>query len=142
MWMEREGRWVRRSLPSSTVEMRWLMAGDGYSTVASFIAWVVGVAGTTLKLSEIEVRSGLRIETANGDGPAAVAVRSDLTGLQLVLVVEHRSLSKVERVTTWLSLLRRWMDHGLEFVSVVLAVPVAVERTRFDGGPLESSELT
>jgi hypothetical protein len=37
MWMETEseGWWLRMSLPGSTMEMRWPLPGDGYSTIVS-----------------------------------------------------------------------------------------------------------
>lgn len=35
MVIEREGLWQRRSLPSSTIEIRWPMAGNGYNTTTS-----------------------------------------------------------------------------------------------------------
>uniref|UniRef100_A0A199UBM5 Uncharacterized protein n=1 Tax=Manihot esculenta TaxID=3983 RepID=A0A199UBM5_MANES len=36
--MEREGWKVRMSLPSSTIDIKWPMAGDGNITTASSIA--------------------------------------------------------------------------------------------------------
>jgi hypothetical protein len=44
MWMEIEsdGWWLRMSLPSSTMEMRWPLPGDGYNTIVSICLWVLG----------------------------------------------------------------------------------------------------
>ena len=50
-WMESEGLDVRMSLPSSTMEMRWPMAGVGYRTMASMsISDSVGLAETDSQL--------------------------------------------------------------------------------------------
>lgn len=32
---DKEGYWVSKSFPSSTMAIRWPMAGDGYRTMAS-----------------------------------------------------------------------------------------------------------
>uniref|UniRef100_A0A6N2N8Y1 Uncharacterized protein n=1 Tax=Salix viminalis TaxID=40686 RepID=A0A6N2N8Y1_SALVM len=34
----REGRWVSKSLPSSTIDIKWPIGGDGYRTMASSMA--------------------------------------------------------------------------------------------------------
>jgi hypothetical protein len=52
MCMVSEGWWVSMSLASSTMEIRWPMAGVGYKTTASSIAaWFSCVFGSTEKMS-------------------------------------------------------------------------------------------
>jgi hypothetical protein len=38
MWIEREGFWVNKSFPSSTIDIKWPIGGDGYRTMASSMA--------------------------------------------------------------------------------------------------------
>ena len=41
MWMVSEGWSVSISLPSSTMEIKWPMAGVGYRTIAFMAVWVL-----------------------------------------------------------------------------------------------------
>lgn len=70
MMMEKDGWWLRMSLPSSTIEIRCPIPGDGYMTIASNRFLVKTACGPCLCLAaancEVNILTLLVNGTKNG----------------------------------------------------------------------------